>query len=213
MIIILILAGSYLLGSIPFGYIVAKYLKGIDIRKYGSGNIGATNIMRAIGTGPAILVFTADVFKGIIPVIITHRLMPDSAWMAVVSGLVAIVGHSLSVFLGFRGGKGVATSLGVIIGFSPVIALIGFASWIIIVAISRYVSLASIIAPIIICTLMLVFKMPVEYFIFSVIATSFIIIKHKSNISRLLQGNENKWGVKIKIDDMHGGKDGKGNSR
>ncbi|MHB1001758.1 MAG: glycerol-3-phosphate 1-O-acyltransferase PlsY [Armatimonadota bacterium] len=208
MLEILVLIGCYLLGSIPFGFIVAKLWKGIDIRQHGSGNIGATNIMRLLGTGPAIAVFAADILKGLIPVIVAQNLFHNTAWIVILCGLTAVIGHTLSVFLNFKGGKGVATSLGVIVGLDPRIALIGFAAWVVVVAISRYVSLASIIGAISITTCMWVFHKPLEYIIFTLAATAFIIIKHKSNISRLLKGTEAKFGEKVKVDNHSGGSGG-----
>lgn len=194
-----VLIGSYILGSLPFGLIIVKAWRGIDIRNYGSGNIGATNVLRTAGRGPAAAVFVADVLKGSIPVMITRSLFPAAAWLAVASGMLAILGHSLSVFLRFRGGKGVATGLGVVVGLDPRIAGIGFGIWIVAVALSRYVSVASLLAAASIAVLMYVFDAPLAYKAFAIIAAVFVIVKHRPNVVRLLRGKELRWGEKADV--------------
>ena len=149
MIIAIALVGCYILGSIPFGLIVGKLVKGIDIRDYGSGNIGTSNVQRILGTGPAILVFVLDTGKGLAAVLVCANLGLGASltpWIVVAGAMLSILGHTFSVFLNFKGGKGVATSLGVIIGLNWQIALIAFVGWILIVAVTRYVSIASILA-------------------------------------------------------------------
>ncbi|MGB9620670.1 MAG: glycerol-3-phosphate acyltransferase, partial [Armatimonadota bacterium] len=121
----LCLAASYLLGAIPFGLIVGKLTRGIDIRQFGSGNIGASNVLRTLGPGPALLVFALDTAKGLAAVEICRRF-GLSEWWIVAGGLLSVFGHTFSVFLAFKGGKGVATALGVVIGLCPVIAAVGF---------------------------------------------------------------------------------------
>ena len=192
-----VLIGSYFLGSVPFGLVIVKAWRGIDIRNYGSGNIGATNVLRAAGPGPAIAVFAADVFKGVTPVIAARQLFPQAAWLAVTAGMLAILGHSLSVFLKFRGGKGVATSLGVIIGLDPRVAGMGFGIWLVVLALSRYVSLSSMLAALGVLVLMQAFALPMEYRLFALVAAVFVIAKHRPNIVRLLQGKEARWGEKV----------------
>lgn len=194
-----VLIGSYVLGSVPFGLLIVKAWRGIDIRKYGSGNIGATNVLRTAGRGPAVVVFAADVLKGLAPVIVAARLFPTAAWIVVAAGMSAILGHSLSVFLRFRGGKGVATSLGVIIGLDPRAAGIGFSIWLVVVGVSKYVSLASILAVVSVATLMWLFDAPQPYRMFAIIAAVFVIARHRSNIIRLLQGQEPRWGEKVNV--------------
>ncbi|MDH7481538.1 MAG: glycerol-3-phosphate 1-O-acyltransferase PlsY [Armatimonadota bacterium] len=183
------LVASYLLGAVPFGLIIAKAWRGIDIRKVGSGNIGATNVYRTLGLAPGITVFIADVLKGLIPTVMAIRLF-DQPWVAVAAGLSAIIGHSLSVFLKFKGGKGVATSLGVAIGLAPLIALIAFGIWVAIVLVTRYVSVASIIAVLSVPPLMWAFGKPLEYKLFALLVAIFVVVKHRSNIIRLIQGRE-----------------------
>ncbi|MEN6372431.1 MAG: glycerol-3-phosphate 1-O-acyltransferase PlsY [Armatimonadota bacterium] len=202
--ILAILAVSFFCGSLPIGVIVGKLTKGIDIRDYGSGNIGATNVLRTLGLGPAIVVSVGDTLKGFVPVFLAMRLISGShqALFVVAAGLLAIVGHSASPFLKFKGGKGVATSLGMIIGMNPVIAAIGFCIWAFIVAVTRYVSIASIIAPFAVTALMYfspaVFgrEVPREYVIVTLAASFLILLRHRSNIKRLLKGTEPKIGQK-----------------
>ena len=195
----LVFVVSYILGSVPFGLIIGKTFCGVDIRKFGSGNIGATNVLRALGPKPAAAVFAADVLKGLLPVVLAKSMFPQVPWIVVVSGMVAILGHTFSIFLNFKGGKGVATSLGVIIGLDPRVAGIAFALWVIVVAFTKYVSLASILAAVSIPVLMHVFHAPIEYQILSLVASVFVIAKHRSNMTRLLQGKEAKWGEKVKV--------------
>ncbi|MEN6520386.1 MAG: glycerol-3-phosphate 1-O-acyltransferase PlsY [Armatimonadota bacterium] len=201
---LVVLAVSFLCGSLPIGVIVGKLARGIDIRDYGSGNIGATNVLRTLGLGPAIVVSVGDTLKGLVPVLLAMRLISGSnqALFVVAAGLLAIVGHSASPFLKFKGGKGVATSLGMIIGMNPVIATIGFGLWALIVAITRYVSIASIITPFAVTALMYfssaVFgrDVPREYMIVTLAASLLILLRHRSNIKRLLKGTEPKIGQK-----------------
>ncbi|HET6455733.1 MAG TPA: glycerol-3-phosphate 1-O-acyltransferase PlsY [Armatimonadota bacterium] len=200
MLIAAILIGSYLLGSIPFGVIIVKAWKGVDIRQYGSRNIGATNAMRVVGSWQAFAVVLAvDALKGLIPVYVGRQVSPSNDWLAVACGLAAIVGHSTSVFLRFRGGKAVATSLGVIIGLTPPVAAIGFGLWLILVALTKYVSVGSIVTTLTILPLMFAFDYPLPVKIFGAVASIFVLLKHKSNISRLIQGKEPRIGQKVNL--------------
>lgn len=192
----ILLIASYLLGAIPFGLIIGKVWRGIDIREFGSGNIGATNVYRTLGPGPGITVFVADVLKGLLPVLVARRMAPEVAWLAVASGVIAILGHTLSVFLRFKGGKGVATSLGVGIGLMPHIAAIAFAIWVVLFAATRYVSVASMLASISVPIMMWRTHEPTAYKIFGVFVAVYVVIKHRSNIVRLIQGKENRFGKK-----------------
>ena len=195
----LLLIASYVLGSVPFGLLIVKSWKGIDIRKFGSGNIGATNVLRTAGKGPAAVVFVADVLKGLIPVMVARRLFPDTPWMAVSAGLLAMIGHTLSIFLGFRGGKGVATGLGIFVGLEPRAAGIAFGIWLVVLGLTKYVSLASMIGAVSIPVLMFAFGMPAAYKAFGVFAAAFVLLKHRSNITRLLQGKESRIGEKVAV--------------
>ena len=186
-------AGAFLLGAIPFGYLAGK-LKGIDLRAHGSGNIGATNALRVLGWKIGLPVLLLDVLKGYLPVLLAQRLAL-SPWWVVGAGLLAILGHTYSPFLGFRGGKGVATSLGVLIGLSPLIAVITLAAFILVIAITRYVSLGSLIGAVTeaICFLALP-GLPLSYRLLGLLAAFFVILRHRPNIKRLLDGTESRLG-------------------
>lgn len=196
----ILLMFSYFLGSIPFGVIVGKMMRGVDIREFGSGNIGATNVYRTLGPGPGIVVFASDVLKGLIPVLIAKQIVPGVEWFIVLTGMMAILGHTLSPFLKFRGGRGAATSLGVAVALVPLIAAIVFVAWVLIIAVTRYVSLASMLAAASAPVLMWVVRSPMEYRIFGVFVAAYVIVKHRDNIVRLVQGKENKFGKRVSPD-------------
>ncbi|MET1249813.1 glycerol-3-phosphate 1-O-acyltransferase PlsY [Sporolactobacillus sp. STCC-11] len=196
MMIALSIIVSYLIGSISFSYLITKKIKKIDIRKTGSGNAGATNTMRVLGTGPAIGVLLLDVLKGIVCVLIARALgLPD--WAVALSGFASIIGHDFPVYFGFKGGKGVATTIGVFFMIMPLYALIAGILTILIIAATRFVSLGS---------LFFLIATPVLGWIFSdyssgVLVASFLILllafyQHRANIVRLIHGNENKLGHK-----------------
>jgi len=163
----------------------------VDLRKFGSKNIGATNAYRVLGPWPALWVFLTDAVKGVLGVAIGQYLL-GTPLALLAGGIAAIAGHNWSIFLGFKGGRGVATGLGVIAILVPKVTAIVFAVWAAIVYISRYVSLASITAAALVPVLMLVFGEKTEYLYFGVIAALFVIFRHKPNIERLLKGNELK---------------------
>jgi glycerol-3-phosphate acyltransferase PlsY len=190
------LVASYVLGAVPFGLIVGKVTKGIDIRQFGSGNIGASNVLRTLGRGPAMLVFVLDTVKGLAAVLIC-RALGLGDWWIVGGGLLSVLGHTFSIFLSFKGGKGVATSLGVIIGLSPVIAAIGFGIWVVLVALTRYISIASIVAAVSVPVQMALWKsmnVPVAYLTLACVAAAAILLRHISNIKRLVNGAEPRFG-------------------
>ncbi|MFA6666656.1 MAG: glycerol-3-phosphate 1-O-acyltransferase PlsY [Armatimonadota bacterium] len=191
-----LLCAGYLLGSIPFGLIIGKVICGIDIRKTGSGNIGATNVLRTLGPGPGGAVFILDVLKGFIPVFIAKDLFEGLPLLVIACGVAAVMGHTFSIFLKFRGGKGVATGLGVVFGLNPAIGAIGFGVWAVLVFLFRYVSLASILAVAAVASMCWVSGMNPIYSGFITLISALIIIKHRSNIIRLLQGKEARWGEK-----------------
>jgi len=190
---------GYLIGSIPFGFLAGK-LKGVDIRKVGSGNIGATNIYRNLGIMPALAVFLLDLLKGTLAVYIASIMIGNPPILTkesflVISGLAAIIGHSYSVFLGGKGGKGSATGLGVLLGIAPDLFIITMIYVIAAIAITRYVSVTSMTGVLLLAILMFMFHKPIVYFIVTVIVAILIIIKHIPNIKRLLAGKEPKiWG-------------------
>lgn len=200
MIYAVLLIASYFLGSIPFGLLVGKAMRGVDIRQFGSGNIGATNVYRTLGPGPGIIVFAADVLKGLIPVLAAKELLPGISWLIVGVGMMAIFGHTLSPFLGFKGGKGVATSLGVGIGLVPVPALIAFGIWVVVLAGTRYVSVASMLACLSVPVMIWWMQGPMAYRVFGIFVAAYVIVKHRSNIARLMQGRENRFGRKPEPD-------------
>lgn len=182
---------AYLVGSIPSGLILGKLFWHTDLRKYGSHNIGATNAWRTLGKVPGIIVFLADSLKGQAGVLLGLSLV-GTPLAAVIGGLLAIIGHSFSIFLRFRGGKGVATSLGVLTMLMGNVTLIVFALWFTIVYMTRYVSLGSVVAGVLTPILAALFAYPMEYIVFTVIAALLVIVRHRENIKRLMNGTENK---------------------
>ena len=182
---------AYLVGSIPSGLILGKLFWHTDLRKYGSHNIGATNAWRPLGKIPGIIVVLADSLKGQAGVLLGLSLV-GTPLAAVIGGLLAIVGHSFSLFLRFHGGKGVATSLGVLTMLMGNVTLIVFVLWFTIVYMTRYVSLGSVVAGVITPILAALFAYPMEYIVFTVIAALLVIVRHRENIKRLMNGTENK---------------------
>lgn len=193
------LAAAYVIGSIPTSYIIARRVKGIDIRTAGSGNAGATNVLRVVGKAPAVITLVVDILKGVLVVTVLADLiypyLADLMRHDLYVGLMAlavVAGHIWSVFLKFKGGKGVATTLGVAIGAAPLALIPSFILWLIVFGMSKYVSLASIIA-------LLSFPIAVTFVsysfftvVFSVIICGIGIYKHADNIRRLLKGEEHK---------------------
>jgi len=167
--IVLIITICYLLGSIPFGYIVGKLFKKIDIREFGSGNIGATNAFRILGPSLASLVVIGDIGKGIFSIYLVRHFNIDSSLILTIAGLAVICGHDWSLFLGFKGGKGIATTFGVVFALNPTISILALIVGGVVVITTRYVSLASIFAVISIFIFTILFKQPYEYIIFSAI--------------------------------------------
>ncbi len=192
---LIIIFASYLLGSIPFGLIIAKRLRGIDIRLEGSGNIGATNVYRVVGPGAGLAVFTLDILKGAVPCWVMLMVTHNETW-AMVAGLAAIIGHSLSVFLKFKGGKSVATGLGILIGIAPGVGGIAFGIFVIVVALTRKVSLGSIISTASVPIFLAVFHHSKPVIGLISLAVLLIIFRHRTNIKRLLNGTEPSFGAK-----------------
>lgn len=184
---------GYLLGSVPTGLVLTKIFSKVDPRKMGSQNIGATNIYRTAGKTLGILTLVGDVLKGAMPVVIAIQWGLPSRWIAIV-GLSPVLGHVFPIFLGFKGGKGVATTLGVYLIVSPIAVLIEFFVFAGMVWKWRFISLGSITCAITITILIAYFRSDSQaYFIVSVIIAALILYRHQANISRLLQGTENKW--------------------
>jgi glycerol-3-phosphate acyltransferase PlsY len=191
---------GYLLGSVPTGLLLTKLFSKVDPRKTGSKNIGATNIFRTAGKALGILTLVGDVLKGVIPTVIAMHLVPADQWglsrhvWIALAGLSPFLGHVFSIFLGFKGGKGVATALGFYLPISTISVLIEFLIFAGIVWKWRFISLGSITCAITISILIAFFRSDSQaYFIVSVIIAALILYRHQSNISRLLQGTESKW--------------------
>lgn len=189
---------SYLIGSIPFSFLTAKYLGGIDIRNYGSGNTGATNVFRTLGKKSGAIAFGGDFLKGFIVAMLVKIFIGID--VAVVCSVFAVIGHCYPVFLGFKGGKGVATTGGTIFALYPLIGFILLFSVILIIIVSRIVSLASISAAVLFPIISLLFKTHNYFLIYSIVLSLFVIYRHKSNISRLIAGKESKISFKSNND-------------
>ena len=196
-LVFFILLISYLLGSFPSGFLYAKNLKGIDLRYVGSGSTGATNVLRNIGKWPALIVFILDVLKGFIAVKIAYFFLSDNIFQ-VLAGLFAITGHIWPIWLKGKGGKAVATGLGMFIALSWKVGLASFGTFFIIISLTKIVSLSSITAAILLPIYMFkylgTFNDP--YTIFSFIVAIIVIWKHRSNINRILKGEEPKLNKK-----------------
>ncbi len=188
--IILILTLAYLLGSIPFSLIIARLFKGIDIRNHGSGNIGATNVLRTVGKKEAALALIADVLKGVLPVLFTVFVL-EEVWIAATAVFV-VLGHVFPIFAGFKGGKGVATSLGALIVIIPAGVIVSLIVWFLVLIVFRYASLASISAAIALPAICWGLTTPLAFTAAASINAVIIILKHTGNIKRLITGTENK---------------------
>ncbi len=210
LIIVVIL--SYLVGSIPMSIIVTKAIKGIDIRNYGSGNAGGTNVIRVLGWGPGVFVILFDALKGFLAAVVISRFFfgnfpldngtpfSDFTVVQIIAGISAILGHTWTVFAGFKGGKGIATASGMLIGIAPIEVAIAAGVFVMVVASSRYVSLGSVSAAITFPLAMFVranvFDVAMRYYhsmiFFSIAISVFLIYNHRANIDRLLRGQEHR---------------------
>lgn len=189
------LVASYLVGAIPTSYWVARVAKGIDLRTVGSGNLGATNVYRTLGWRYAIPVALVDIAKGVVPVLVFGPRASDGLWIPLLLGLAAVVGHVFSPFVGFKGGKGVATAAGVVLGIAPLATLVSLATWVAVVRLTGYVSLGSILAALVLppATWLLDPTARPAVGLFSGLAL-FIVAMHRKNIERLRAGTENRFG-------------------
>jgi len=199
-----VLLGSYLLGSIPFGYVAGK-IRGIDIRKIGSGNIGATNVVRVIGKRYGYSVFVLDFFKGFGAVKISMSIATDARpeWASpeifgIFAAIASVIGHSFPVWLKFRGGKGVATSAGALFGLIPLAALIGIVIWVLVFWFTRYVSVASVVAaatlPLVILIMTRLNQIHGNALFYSSLGLAAVVMwRHRSNFSRLMHGSEPRF--------------------
>ncbi len=205
-----ILGLAYLLGSFPTGYLLVKGLKNIDIRDYGSGGTGATNVLRTVGKGPALVVFVVDLLKGSAAVWLAQWLFPlllarfggdglvlAQSWVDMLAGLMALVGHSRSVWLGFTGGKSVATGLGVLLAMAWPVALGALGVFGLTLALSRIVSLGSMLAALAAVILMVATGQPLAYTLLAMVGGGYVILRHRGNIQRLLAGTEPRIGQPV----------------
>lgn len=194
---LVLLAAGYLLGSIPFGVVVARVASDVDLRRVGSGNIGATNVLRAVGKGAAALTLLGDIGKGALAVGLARWTGASAALVAAV-GLAAVLGHLFPVWAGFRGGKGVATTLGVILGAMPIIGGLLLVIWLVVAAITRYSSLAALVATATMPLLAwLVDGRPAMIGLSGALLV-LVVGRHRENIGRLLAGTEGKIGQKAR---------------
>jgi glycerol-3-phosphate acyltransferase PlsY len=202
-----LILGAYFLGSVPFAFIVVYVKKGVDIRTIGSGNVGATNVGRALGRGWGIFVFTLDVLKGFAPVAVAQLihgrgLGGQGLPLAIIlTGLAAIVGHNWSIFLGFKGGKGVATSSGVFLAIFPIGLALSLAIWAVVVKLTRYISLGSMIGAVALLLFAILlrdnpFGAGRWLTAFAALSAAMNIARHHTNIRRLIAGTEGKVGEK-----------------
>ncbi|MGC1307410.1 MAG: glycerol-3-phosphate 1-O-acyltransferase PlsY [Phormidesmis sp.] len=201
-ILLLGLLAAYLLGSLPTGFLLAKVLQGIDIREHGSGNTGATNVFRVMGKGPGITALAIDLLKGAIAVVLMQwlvavplagRLSADAmAWACVLAALLAVLGHSKSVWLGFTGGKSAATGLGVLLALAWPVGLSVAAVFGVVLAISRTVSVGSMAAAVSAGVFMVLLAQPLAYVLLAIAGGLYVVARHSSNISRLMAGTEPK---------------------
>lgn len=193
---VLVLAASYLLGSIPFGLLVGKGWAKVDVRQHGSGNIGMTNVLRTAGYVPALFTLIGDVGKGVVAVLLARHFIADS-WISLFAGICAVIGHNWPVFLHFKGGKGVATVAGVLLAFRPLAAAVLFGLWLVVLLKYRYISLASIVVAFCLPIVLFFFKVGWAELVLAVIVGAFTISRHKSNIERLRSGTEFRFGQKV----------------
>ncbi len=188
---IMLLGIAYLFGSFPTGLVIAKAKADVDLREVGSGNIGATNVARTCGLNYGIATFVIDMLKSIIPVIIALKISPNAIFISL-TALAAILGHTNSLFLNFKGGKGVATTIGAYLVINPWGTIVALVLMFIIILIRGYVSLGSIFF-VLIMPLFMLFQKGFIYFLFSIIVMLIVLHKHRENIFRLLEGEENSW--------------------
>lgn len=188
---------GYLIGAIPFGLVVGKLTRGVDVREYGSGKMGATNVLRTLGAKVGVLVFAADLAKGAAAVLLSRAIL-DTHAAAVAAAITAIVGHNWPVYVRFWGGRGVTTALGGLSALAPLVAAGCLGIGVVIIAWSRYVSLGSMAGAlsggIIMASLVALDRQPVEFLVYALIASCLIIFQHRDNIARLRSGTERRLG-------------------
>ena len=190
----LLVLGGYMLGSVPTGLLVGRAY-GVDVRRVGSGNIGTANVMRAAGKWAAVFTMLGDMLKGLVPVVLAWLLIEDE-WTIAAVALAAMVGHCWSVFLGFKGGKGVATGAGTSIGLAPLVGLGLFAFWWLVVLVSRYTSLGAISVMVLSPVVFLLSGQPLPYVLYTVAGGVLVLWRHRENARALLKGTERRIGDK-----------------
>lgn len=194
---LLVIPIAYLLGSIPSGYLAGRWLAGIDIREHGSGSTGATNVLRHVGKTPALIVFLVDVFKGSAAVLVAKQLLGGDAhgWL-VAAGLLALAGHIWPIWLKGKGGKAVATGLGMLLGLLPAVGLASLGIFLLMLSFSRIVSLSSVVAALALPALIWIagYSQTTAYMGLGVLAALLVVWRHRGNIKRLLAGTEPKIG-------------------
>ena len=186
---------GYLLGSIPSGWLAGRWLKGIDLRELGSGSTGATNVLRQVGKGPALVVFLIDVGKGAAAVLIA-RALGLGDWIQVLAGLTALAGHIWPMWLNFKGGKAVATGFGMFLGLAWPVGLASFGVFLLTLSLFRIVSLSSVLAAVSLPLLMISFSGIGSYILIALVAMGLVLWRHRSNLARILEGSEPKVGQK-----------------
>lgn len=186
---------GYIIGCFQTAYILGKMVQKIDIRKFGSGNAGTTNVIRVMGWKAGIITFIGDLLKGIIAVVLCRLIFPNNAFAGLYGGVAAVIGHNWPVFLGFRGGKGIATTIGILLAFDYRIGFICIAIMIAVLGITRFVSLGSIIMSISIPILLAIFwGLNYEIILLGIFLMISALVRHRTNIERLLTGRETKLG-------------------
>ena len=183
---------GYIFGSIPSGLVLVKMVCGIDIREYGSKNIGTTNVFRTVGGRMASIVLIADVIKGILAVLLVRYFFESNLQLELLTAIASLLGHNYSIFLGFKGWRGVATGLGLILLFMPDVCIFSFTVWLVIVFVTRYVSLGSIVGAFITPIVAYYRGYPLELVLFALAACLFVIVRHYENMKRLIAGTESK---------------------
>jgi acyl phosphate:glycerol-3-phosphate acyltransferase len=206
-----LLFAAYLLGSIPTGYLLGRWLKGLDIRDHGSGSTGATNVLRVVGKGAGATVLVVDMLKGAAAIALVKTAYQSNsplltwapsgvesvqwfAWIAVLAGLAVVLGHSKSIWLKFSGGKSVATGLGLLLALNWQVGLFALGIFCVVLALSRIVSLSSIVSVSSVPVLMVALHQPLAYVLLGLVGGSYVVIRHRSNIQRLWAGTEPRLG-------------------
>lgn len=196
--LVLVVALAYVIGAIPTGLIVARVYRNVDITRVGSQRTGATNVLRTLGPGAAAIVFLGDAIKGVAAVLLANAMTGGDALAASLAAIAAVVGHSYSVFIGFRGGRGVTTGLGSLVILAPAAAIAAVALGAVFILLTRYVSLGSIVGAatggLLVAALAIAGMAPAPYSLYGLAAAAFIIFSHRDNIARLINGTERRLG-------------------